>query len=146
MKIDTRRPNDEQNDAARLGRGRFVLLTTYRASGEPVATAVWIVPDADRVAILTNADSGKVRRLHRNRAVTLVPCSPRGVPSPEATPMRGRAEVHADPDAVARLWKMIRRKYAVAHVVLRILGWLKPAWRRGDGPQVALLITLEGDR
>lgn len=129
MKINTRRPSDEQNDAARLGRARFVLLTTYRASGESVATAVWVVPDADQVAILTKADSGKVRRLQHNRSVTLVPCNPRGAPNPKATPMLGHAEVLADPDAVARLWKMISRKYAAAHVVLRIPGWLKPAWR-----------------
>lgn len=146
MKTNTCLPSDEQDDASRLGRSQFVLLTTYRASGESVATAVWVVPDAGQVAILTNAGSGKVRRLQHNRAVTLVPCNPRGVPNRKNTPMLGHAEVLADPQAVARLWKMIRRKYAVAYEVLRILGWLKPAWRRWDGPQVALLITLEEDR
>ncbi|MEO6956473.1 MAG: pyridoxamine 5'-phosphate oxidase family protein, partial [Antricoccus sp.] len=102
MKITTRHASNEQDHAAQLGGVRFVLLTTYRASGESVATAVWVVPDADQVAILTNADSGKVRRLQHNRAVTLVPCNPRGAPNPKATPVLGHAEVLADPDAVAR--------------------------------------------
>lgn len=137
------RHGDGRDDAARLGRARFVLLTTYRASGQPVATAVWIVPDGNQVAVLTNANSGKVRRLQGNSALTLVPCNPRGGPHPLALPINGHADVRADHGAVDALWRLIRRKYAVEHTVLRVLGWLKPALRRWDGPQVALLISLE---
>ena len=135
--------SDEDRDAARLGHARFVLLTTYRASGAPVATPVWIVSDADQVAVLTNADSGKVRRLRNNPSVTLVPCTPRGKPSPAASLTHGHAEIRADDDGVAHLWKLIRRKYAVAHLVLRVLGLIKSDWNRWKGPQVALQITLE---
>lgn len=137
------RHSDEQDYLARLGRVRFVLLTTYRVSGHPVATAVWVVPYGDHIAVLTNANSGKVRRLQHNKAVTLVPCDPRGKPNPMALPISGHADIRADQDAVDEIWRLIRRKYAVEHGVLRVLGWLKPALRRWDDPQVALLITPE---
>lgn len=130
-----------QVEAAHVGRARFVLLTTFRASGVPVATAVWIVVDGDHLAVLTNADTGKVRRLTRNASVVIVPCNARGEASLEATPVRGRAAVLADDDAVAHVWKLVRRKYPVEYFILRFLGRIKPAWNRWDGPQVALRIT-----
>lgn len=126
-----------------LRRARFVLLTTFRSSGQPVATPVWVVQDREHLAVLTNLDSGKVRRLRRDPSITLVPCSPQGKPALMAQPVRGRAKVITDPQAVKRVWGLVRRKYALEHAVLRVLGLLRPAWRRWDGPQAVVGIALE---
>ncbi|MGO4360944.1 MULTISPECIES: PPOX class F420-dependent oxidoreductase [unclassified Terrabacter] len=131
------------HDSSRdLRRARFVLLTTFRSSGQPVSTPVWVVQDRDHLAVLTNLDSAKVRRLRRDASITLVPCSPQGKPTPSAHPVRGRANVVTDPQAVKRVWGLVRRKYALEHAVLRVLGLLRPAWRRWDGPQAVLHLDL----
>lgn len=135
-----------RDDVADLGRSRFVLLTTFRTSGEPVPTPVWVVRDSTRpgghLAILTDLDSGKVRRLRRDPSVTLRPCNPRGEAAPSARLLHGRAEVVTNPDVVGRVWTLVRRKYAVEHLVIRLLGLVRPAWRRWDGPQAVLRLAL----
>ncbi len=133
----------QHNDAAQLGRAQFAQLTTYRASGEPVATAVWIVTDGNELAVLTNADAGKVRRIRRNPAVTMVACSARGVPHHAASRVLGSAQVRDDAETVDRVWGLMRRKYAVAHFVLRIIGWVKPSSNRWNTSQVILKISVD---
>lgn len=136
-----------RDHATDLGRSRFVLLTTFRATGEPVPTPVWIVGDSSRpgghLAILTNLDSGKVRRLRRDPTVTLIPCNPQGQTGTSARLVHGRAEVVTDPDVVSLVWTSVRRKYAVEHLVIRLLGLVRPAWRRWDGPQAVLRLALD---
>lgn len=43
---------------ATMGDERFVSLTTFRKSGEPVSTAVWIGRDGDAVIVITPEASG----------------------------------------------------------------------------------------
>jgi PPOX class probable F420-dependent enzyme len=54
------------------------LLTTFRRSGQPVATPVSITIDSDHVYFVTAVDSGKAKRLASNDAVTLAPCTTTG--------------------------------------------------------------------
>lgn len=54
------------------------LLTTFRASGEGVATPVSIALDDERAYFVTAADSGKAKRLARDPRVTLAPCTAAG--------------------------------------------------------------------
>jgi PPOX class probable F420-dependent enzyme len=64
-----------------LGRARYVSLTTYRRTGEPVSTPVWIAPDAGDRGILyalTMVGAGKLKRIRNNPSVTLAPCDFRG--------------------------------------------------------------------
>ena len=50
----------------RMGDGKYVLLTTYRRDGTPVATPTWVVRDGDALAVWTATDSGKVKRVRRD--------------------------------------------------------------------------------
>lgn len=63
-----------------LGRARTALLTTFRTSGEPVATPVSVGSHAGRLHFVTAADSGKARRLARDDRVLLAPCTVTGTP------------------------------------------------------------------
>jgi len=51
----------------------FVSLTTFRRSGEGVATTVWVTadPDGDGLVVMTIDGSGKVKRVRGNPRVTL---------------------------------------------------------------------------
>ncbi|MDT7579905.1 MAG: uncharacterized protein QOK35_1169, partial [Pseudonocardiales bacterium] len=48
---------------AEMADEQFVSLSTFRRSGAPVATPVWIARDGDALVVTTIADSGKVKRL-----------------------------------------------------------------------------------
>lgn len=61
-----------------LGDEPYVLLTTFRRTGEPVRTTVWIVRDGDRLLVTTGATSGKVKRLSHTSRVEIVASGRRG--------------------------------------------------------------------
>lgn len=58
---------------AKLASAEFVALTTYRRSGTPVTTPVWIVRDGGQLVVWTAARSGKVRRLRHTPQLHLAP-------------------------------------------------------------------------
>ncbi|WP_205843626.1 PPOX class F420-dependent oxidoreductase [Nakamurella deserti] len=121
-----------------LGQARTVLLTTFRKNGTPVATPVWTVRDGDELLVWTNPTSGKYKRIRRDAAVTVVPCSTRGEPRGTAVPARARL---LDDAELPALLAGIRAKYGVAGRVT-VLSSVIGAWfdRR---PQGGLAITLD---
>lgn len=62
----------------------FLLLTTFRKNGDPVATPVWFAQENDRIYVITSIHTGKVKRARNNPAVTVAPCTPSGKPLGEA--------------------------------------------------------------
>ena len=89
-----------------LPASRYVSLTTFRRTGEPVATPVWAASDGGTLVVWTRAYSGKVKRLRHTSRVTVAPCDVRGRvegPAVEATAqLLDRAEWPAAQRALAR--------------------------------------------
>jgi len=100
-----------------LGTGKYLLLTTLRRDGTPVGTPVWLVPDTDTLLVITQADSGKVRRIRSNPTVTVAPCDARGRPSGPA--VDAVAELLDDADT-ARARSLITHRYGLLG---RLLMW-----------------------
>ncbi|MBY8868071.1 MULTISPECIES: PPOX class F420-dependent oxidoreductase [Streptomyces] len=122
---------------ARLGAGKYLLLTSYRKNGTPVSTPVWVVRDGAALGVWTVADSYKVRRI-RNRADVLVgPCDVRGNPTGDQIP--ATAEI-TDPATTARYRGLIARKYGIVGR-LTLLG---SRLRRGERGTVGIRVTLTG--
>ena len=76
-----------------MGRQEFVSLITFRRTGAPVATPVWIAPDGDALVVTTPVESGKVKRLRRDPRVELRPCSRRGKVADGASMVAAVAEI-----------------------------------------------------
>jgi PPOX class probable F420-dependent enzyme len=58
---------------------KYILLTTFRRDGTPVATPVWVVNlDDERIGFWTSSGSGKAKRLAHTERVTVTPCDARG--------------------------------------------------------------------
>jgi hypothetical protein len=58
---------------------KYILLTTFRRDGTPVATPVWVVKlDDQRLGFWTSSQSGKAKRLAHTSRVTVTPCDGRG--------------------------------------------------------------------
>ena len=62
-----------------LGDEKYILLTTFRRDGTPVATPVWSISlGDDRIGFWTSSGSGKAKRLTHTERVTVTPCDARG--------------------------------------------------------------------
>jgi uncharacterized protein len=95
------------NLAERLRDERYVSLTTFRRSGEPVPTPVWFVPQPDgTLLVFTGATSGKVKRLRREPRCTVAPCDARGRVHGDALPAEG-VVLEAEADEVRQ--RLVRR-------------------------------------
>ncbi len=124
---------------AELG-GRFITLTTYRKSGQPVPTPMWFVAEGQRVWLWTRVDSGKVRRLRNNAAVIIASSDAKGHLTGPV--LRGRAQVLGAAVPVAK--RGFREKYGVVTTIWRAGSAL--ARRLGRGHEWSYLeIELEPD-
>ena len=58
---------------------KYMLLTTYRRTGSPVSTPVWVVDlGNDEIGFWTSSESGKAKRLAHTARVTVQPSDARG--------------------------------------------------------------------
>lgn len=112
-----------------------MLLTTFRRDGRAVATPVWVMRDGDALAVWTNADSGKVKRIRNDGRVTVVPCTMRGRPRGRAVP--AVAEIPG-PEQTAHFAELMQRKYGV-QARLALLG---SRLRAGGSNTVGLRVRL----
>ena len=125
-----------------LGDERFVSLTTFRRSGDPVSTPVWVARDGDGLVVYTGAESGKVKRLRHDGTVELRACDRRGK-VPEGTPTVIAAAVVDDaPGAVADAETLLRAKYGWEFGGIRLLQLAERVLRRGSGPQERVVLRL----
>ena len=95
-----------------LHSAEFMVLTTYRASGEAVPTTVWFAQAGERLFVTTNANLKKVTRIRAVPSV-LVAASDRAG-NLQGPPVEGRARVldsQEFPAAVAAL----RAKYTAQY-------------------------------
>lgn len=88
--------------------GKYLSITSYRRDGSGVSTPVWFAAEGDRLLVMTDSRSGKVKRIRRNPYVTIAPCSGRG--KPKAEPMPAHAEL-LPASEVERARRLIKRKY-----------------------------------
>ncbi|WP_454790616.1 PPOX class F420-dependent oxidoreductase [Mycolicibacterium lutetiense] len=76
---------------ADVAKANYVLLTTFTKDGRPKPTAIWAVPDGDRLLVITEADSWKVKRIRNTPRVTVAACDVRG--NPKSEPVEAQAVV-----------------------------------------------------
>ncbi|MFE1315811.1 PPOX class F420-dependent oxidoreductase [Streptomyces sp. NPDC058755] len=126
--------DDTQLD--RLGSGKYLLVTSYRKDGTPVATPVWVIRDGDALGAWTAADSWKVKRIRRRADVLVGPCDLRGNPTGDQVPATAGI---ADAATTARYRALIARKYGIVGR-LTLLG---SRLRRGLEGTVGIRVTLK---
>ena len=69
---------------AEVSSARYILLTTFTKDGRPKPTPIWVAPDGDRLLVITEEDSWKVKRIRNTPRVTIAECDMRGRPKSEA--------------------------------------------------------------
>lgn len=119
-----------------LGDEAYIAVTTFRRDGTPVSTPVWAVLDGDALLIWTLDNVGKVKRIRRDGAVTVAPCTVRGVPTGPAVPAHATV---LGPDGNVRVRALIKKKYGMQG---RLVIWGSTI-RRGAGATVGVRIVLD---
>src|SRR4030095_7963329 len=57
---------------------KYMALTTFRRTGEPVRTPVWFAEAKGKLYVMTRNDSWKYKRIRNNPKVLIAPCTMRG--------------------------------------------------------------------
>ena len=98
---------------ADVAKSEYILLTTFTKDGRPKPTAIWAAPVGDRLVVITQEQSWKVKRIRNTPRVTLAICDPRGKPKSEPIEAVGRVLDKSEAPAVIRA---VNKRYG-------ILGW-----------------------
>ena len=69
---------------ADVAKSDYILLTTFTKDGRPKPTPIWAAPDGDRLVVITQEKSWKVKRIRNTPRVTVAACDVRGTPKSEA--------------------------------------------------------------
>ena len=79
-----------KGDLSVLEGHKYVLLTSFKRSGEAVPTPLWFGLADGRLYFRTYADAVKLKRIGNNPRVLVGPCDPRGKPKGEMVEARAR--------------------------------------------------------
>lgn len=124
------------NPFGAVGTANYVLLTSFRKNGTPVGTPLWAALDDGKLYVWTVTDSWKVKRIRRNPAVTVQPCTVSG--TPRGAVVNGTAQI-LDDTGSDRVRRLIKRKYSIQ-------GWLivvGSQLRRGRKGTIGIEITAD---
>ncbi|MCY7340845.1 MAG: PPOX class F420-dependent oxidoreductase [Pseudonocardia sp.] len=138
----TDQPSDsdgpDESAFATLGNEAFVSLSTFRKTGEAVATAVWIARDGEALIVTTPQESGKIKRLRNNPRVEMRSCSRFGKVKEGALPVSGTAEILSAQASAGPLATVIPRKYGLEYRIIMAVERLRDRQKK---PRVLLRIT-----
>lgn len=103
---------------------QFCLLTTFKRSGEGVATPMWFCLDGETVYMTTRSLSWKVKRLRANPQVRIGWSNSSGKRHGKLISAHG--VVLEDPEEIAKAKTLLAKKYGLklklANFVLRTFG------------------------
>ncbi|MGC0364124.1 PPOX class probable F420-dependent enzyme [Rhodococcus sp. 27YEA15] len=122
------------SDFQRVTESKYVLLTTFRKDGTPVATPLWAAVDGGKLLMWTVTDSYKVKRIRKNTSVTVAACDARG--NPKGEPVDATAEL-LDGPGTEHARAAIARRYG-------IIGWITMKGsliRRGKTGTIGIAIS-----
>ncbi|MGH3531916.1 MAG: PPOX class F420-dependent oxidoreductase [Mycobacterium sp.] len=115
---------------ADAAKAQYVLLTTFTKDGRPKPTPVWAAPDGDRLLVISEEKSWKVKRIRNTSRVTLAVCDIRGRPKSEA--IEATATV-LDKSHTGAVYDAIGRQYGVIGRVFNLFSKLRGGMQNNVG-------------
>jgi PPOX class probable F420-dependent enzyme len=100
---------------ADVAKAQYVLLTTFTKDGRPKPTPVWAASDGNRLLVISEEKSWKVKRIRNTSRVTLAVCDIRGRAKTEAieatAAILDKSQTGAVYDAIGREYGLIGRVF-----------------------------------
>lgn len=115
---------------AEVGTAKYLLLTTFTKDGKPKPTPIWAAPEGDRLLVITQADSWKVKRIRNTARVTIAPCDRRGKVEGEAVEATA---VILDKSRTADVYDAISRRYGLVGTVFGLVSKLRGGMTKNVG-------------
>jgi uncharacterized protein len=115
---------------ADLAKSQYILLTTFTKDGRPKPTPIWTAVDGDRLLVITEGKSWKVKRIRNTSRVTLATCTMGGRPTSEA--VEGTAAI-LDKSHNRAVYDAIGKRYGVAGKVFNFFSKLRGGMENNVG-------------
>ena len=125
-----------------IDNAKYVSFVSFRKSGQPVATPVWIAPFEDGYGFTIESTSGKAKRLAHTSRATIQSCNVKGVITPGATIYNCQASLvlHHRAEEVR---DAIAHKYGFTYKVFSISLWFKDRFGKSKGlPEAAVILKI----
>ena len=106
------------NRLTQLGETQYIALETYKKNGQAVPTPVWVTQEAGKLYVITEGNSGKVKRIRNNSQVRVAKSDMRG--KVEGDWSAATAQVLTDAAAVAQQGKRLAAKYGLIYRLFHI--------------------------
>jgi uncharacterized protein len=107
---------------ADLAKAQYLLLTTFTKDGRPKPVPIWAAADGDRLLVITEGKSWKVKRIRNTPRVTLATCTMRGRPTSEA--VEGTAAI-LDKSQTSAVYDAIGRRYGIVGKVFNLFSKMR---------------------
>jgi PPOX class probable F420-dependent enzyme len=123
---------------------KYILLTTFRRDGTPVAAPVWIVTlDGGKFGFTTSSGSGKAKRLAHTSRVIVQASDVRGRTKPGSSQIEATALIVTGSDFVD-IKSKVKAKYGFMTNITRFLGFIGGIVKRKQIPyaDLGVVITL----
>jgi uncharacterized protein len=118
---------------ADVSKARYLLLTTFTKDGRPKSTPIWAAPDGDRLVVITEEKSWKVKRIRHTPRVTIAACDMRGNAKSEA--VEATATI-LDKSQTDNVYRAIGRRYGVVGKVFNLFSKLRGGSERNVGVEL----------
>ena len=115
---------------ADLAKAQYILLTTFTKDGRPKPVPIWAAAQGDRLLVITQAKSWKVKRIRNTGRVTLAICDMRGNPKSEA--VEGTANI-LDRSQTAAVYDAIGKRYGIVGKVFNVFSKLRGGMENNVG-------------
>lgn len=121
---------------ADLAKSQYILLTTFTKDGRPKPTPIWAASDGDRLLVITQETSWKVKRIRNTPRVTLAACDLRGRPKSDAVDATATILDKSHNDAV---YAAIGKRYGLIGWVFNFFSKLRGGMQNNVGLELKLV-------
>ncbi len=115
---------------ADLAKAQYILLTTFTKDGRPKPVPIWAAADGDRLLVITEEKSWKVKRIRNTPRVTLATCTLRGRPTSEA--LEGTAAL-LDKSQTGAVYDVIGKRYGIQGRLFNFVSKLRGGMQNNVG-------------
>ena len=118
---------------ADLAKAQYILLTTFTKDGRPKPVPIWAALDktsGDRLLVITQGTSWKVKRIRNTPRVTLAICDMRGKPKSEA--VEGTAAI-LDKSQTAAVYDAVGKRYGILGKLFNVFSKLRGGMENNVG-------------
>lgn len=118
---------------ADLAKSQYILLTTFTKDGRPKPTPIWTALDTerdDRLLVITQGNSWKVKRIRNTPRVTMATCTMGGRPTSEAVEGTGAL---LDKSETGTVYDAIGKRYGIMGTVFNFFSKLRGGMENNIG-------------